>query len=66
LIAREIAGAIESLASPERAWYEPFPRQLGSSNVAARKPRSADIEFADNPDRDRLQLIVKNVDLRIG
>src|SRR2546430_10121879 len=67
LVSSHIARAINACARlpAERMGDEFLRRQLGTAQVAARQPRAADQDLAWRPDRDRVQVGVDHVDLRV-
>src|SRR6185312_1474057 len=66
--ARQVAGAVEPGTRSERVGDEAFGGQSGPAVVAAGHMCTADVDFADDADRDGLQRIVEkmylSVDLR--
>ena len=66
-VARQVARLVQPCPRPLAAGvrYEALGRQLGPLEVATRQPISSDVELAGNPQRDRLQVRVQQVDLRI-
>ncbi len=68
---RQIAGQVAGAVHPgirlaaERIGQEPLRRQFGPIEVAARNPCPADIELANGPERNRLTMVVKQIEPRV-
>ena len=60
--ARQVAGPVETApALPERVRHEPLAGQARAAKIAARKSGAADVELADDPDGNRIQIAVEDV-----
>ncbi len=64
--ARQVTGAVEPVAGPERVRHEPLRREGGPPGVAAGDTRAADDEFADGADRHQPHPVVHHVRLGVG
>ena len=63
--AGQITGPVEPGSRGERVGDESFRGQTGPPMVATRHMRSADVDFADHTDRNRLQGVVEQVYLGV-
>ena len=61
LPARQITGAIETIARPAK-WirHEPLRGQTRTAKIATCQAKAADIKFSFNPNRNRLQESIQN------
>ena len=65
--ARQVAGAVHAAARrPERIGHEPFRRQGGTPEIAARQSGARDVELARDTGRHRLQSVVQHVNPKVG
>ena len=67
--AHQITGLVQTGLRARRlngSGHESIGRQFGLVEIAVRKARAAQIEFAGNPDGNRVQVPIQNVKLGIG
>ena len=64
--ARQIAGAVEPRSRHERIGHEALRGQAGPAEIAARHPDAADMEFAGNTERHRIEAVVEHMELDVA
>ncbi|KWV69700.1 hypothetical protein PFLuk1_02883 [Pseudomonas fluorescens] len=65
-LAHAVTGAIQALARHERAGHETFGSQRRASVVTARQANAAQVEFATDTGRHRVELRVQHVGAEVG
>ena len=65
-VARQVAGLVQRAAGSEGVGDEPLRGQFGSVQVAAPDLDASDVQLTGGTHRNRLHVLIEDVDLRVG